>query len=248
MGKVYDYIKGLLEEKSTLHFTLIDPDKQPPERSAKLAKCAEEGGTSAIMVGGSTLASSEEMDRAIEDIKDSTDLPVILFPPGATYLSAKADALFFMSLMNSNNLGYVIREHLKGALFCKNTGVEPLSMGYVVVEPGMRVGEIGDVDLIPREDVNLAISYGLTAQYFGMKFFYLEAGSGAPKPVPTEMVEGVSSSLEIPVIVGGGIRDEKSAKLIAEAGASILVTGTLIETASDVRERVRRIVKAIEGV
>ncbi|RLF55872.1 MAG: geranylgeranylglyceryl/heptaprenylglyceryl phosphate synthase [Thermoplasmata archaeon] len=247
MGRVYEYIMRRLKEKRALHFTLIDPEKQLKKTPGELAEEAADGGTSAFMVGGSTIASSGDMDETILSIKERTDLPVIIFPPGATFLSPKADALFFMSLMNSRNLGFVIREHLKGALFCRKTGVEPLSMGYVVVEPGMRVGEVGEVDLIPREDMEGAISYALAAQYFGMKFFYLEAGSGAPLPVPERMINAVAREVEIPVIVGGGIRGAETARRIVEAGARIVVTGTLIETTQDVKGKVREIVKAIEG-
>lgn len=214
MGRVYEYIMERLQEKRALHFTLIDPEKILSKTPGDIAEEAAEGGTSAFMVGGSTIASAGEMDEVIESIKERSQLPVILFPPGATYLSPRADALFFMSLMNSRNLGFVIREHLKGALFCRRTGVEPLSMGYVVVEPGMRVGKVGEVDLIPREDVEGAVSYALAAQYFGMKFFYLEAGSGAPLPVPERMINAVSQEVEIPVIVGGGIRGGETARRV----------------------------------
>lgn len=247
MGRVYDYIMRRLQERGALHFTLIDPEKAVGRTPGDIAEEAAEGGTSAFMVGGSTIKALEDMDEVIESIKERSHLPVILFPPGASFLSAKADALFFMSLMNSRNLGYVIREHLKGALFCKRTGVEPLSMGYVVVEPGMRVGEVGEVDLIGREDLEGAVSYALAAQYFGMKFFYLEAGSGAPLPVPESMISAVAREVDIPLIVGGGIREAETARRVVKAGASIVVTGTLVETTRDVRGRVREIVDAIEG-
>lgn len=102
-------------------------------------------------------------------------------------------------------------------------------MGYLVVAPGMRVGEVGAVDPVPRDDLMGATGYALAAELLGMRFVYLEAGSGAPSPVPTEMVRAVRDAIRIPLIVGGGIRSSSEAKALLEAGASILVTGTITE-------------------
>jgi len=100
------------------------------------------------LILGSTIVSQKQVDETVKAIKDHSNLPVILFPSGAKYLSKYADAVFFMSLLNSRNLDYVIREHVKGAPFVKHTGIEPISMGYVIVEPGMTAGKVGEVDLI----------------------------------------------------------------------------------------------------
>jgi len=232
--------------KKKLHFALLDPDKQKPEIAGSIAKTAEKVGSSAIMVGGSTLISQEQVDATVKAIKDNSNLPVILFPSGAQFLSPYADAVFFMSLLNSRNLGYVIREHVKGAPFVKITGIEPISMGYVIVEPGMTAGKVGEVDLIKRKDIDTAIGYGLAAQYLGMNFFYLEAGSGAPNPVSDKMISNVKKNINIPLVVGGGIRDSKTAGKIAKAGADIIVTGTKLEQEKNVEKALTDIIKAIE--
>jgi phosphoglycerol geranylgeranyltransferase len=239
-----DLIKKVRGNK--LHFSLLDPDKQKPEMAGKIAKTAEEAGSSAIMVGGSTITSQEQVDKTVKAIKDNSNLPVILFPSGAQYLSKYADAVFFMSLLNSRNLDFVIREHVKGAPFVKHSGIEPISMGYVIVEPGMTAGKVGQVDLIKREDVETAVGYALSAQYLGMGFFYLEAGSGAPKPVSNEMIAAVKKSISIPLIVGGGIRNSKTAAEKAKAGADIVVTGTKLEEEKNVKKALVDIIKAIE--
>jgi len=192
-----------MTKKKKLHFSLIDPDKQNPEIAGSIAKTAEEAGSSAIMVGGSTLVSQKQVDDTVKAIKGDTDLPVILFPSGARFLSKYADAVFFMSLLNSRNLDYVIREHVKGAPFVKHSGVEPISMGYVIVEPGMTAGRIGEVDLIKKDDIETAVGYALASQYLGMELFYLEAGSGASSPVSNRMIKAVKQSIDIPLIVGG---------------------------------------------
>jgi len=233
-------------KKKTLHFSLLDPDKQKPETAGLMAKTAEESGSSAIMVGGSTLTSQKQVDETVKAIKKNSKLPVILFPSGAKFLSKYADAVFFMSLLNSRNLGYVIREHVKGAYFVKQSGIEPISMGYIIVEPGMTAGIKGEVDLVKRDDIETAVGYALAAQYLGMSFLYLEAGSGAPEPVSDEMISAVKKNINIPLIVGGGIRDSKTTKQKAKAGADIVVTGTKLEQEKNLKKALDEIVKAVE--
>lgn len=244
MSIAADLLRKTKQKK--LHFSLIDPDKQKPEVAGSMAKIAEDAGSSAIMVGGSTLVSSDQVDKTVLAIKNNSDLPVILFPSGAKFLSKYADAIFFMSLLNSRNLDYVIREHVRGALFIKETKIEPISMGYLIVEPGMTAGEVGEVDLIRRDDLDVAVGYALASQYLGMKFFYLEAGSGAPHPVPDQMISAVKKNIDIPLLVGGGIRDWKIAKKIAKAGADIVITGTTLEKEKNLKEILNKIVKAVE--
>jgi phosphoglycerol geranylgeranyltransferase len=237
-----------LTKKKKLHFALLDPDKQKPAVAGQIACTVTEAGSSAIMVGGSTLLSQQQVDETCQAIKKNSDLPVILFPSGAKFLSKYADAVFFMSLLNSNNLGYVIREHVKGAPFVKSSGLEPISMGYVIVEPGMTAGRIGEAELIQRHDLHTAVGYALAAEYLGMKFFYIEAGSGAPEPVPNEMIQAVKKHTTIPLFVGGGIRDPQTAKEKAYAGADIIITGTAIEKDIHLKTTLARLVSAIEGL
>jgi len=239
-----DILKNLSNKK--IHFSLIDPDKQSPDIAGSLAKTSEESGSSAIMIGGSTLISQKQVDETVKSIKKNCNLPTILFPSGAKYLSHYADAVFFMSLLNSRNLDYLIREHVKGAYFIKKSKIEPISMGYVIVEPGMTAGRIGEVDLINREDIKTAVGYALSAQYFGMDFFYLEAGSGAKNPVSDQMIYEVKKNIDIPLIVGGGINNVEIAKNKIIAGADIIVTGTTLEKDINLKNTLRKIVNALE--
>jgi phosphoglycerol geranylgeranyltransferase len=237
-----------LTKKKKLHFALLDPDKQKPAVAGEIAQTVTEAGSSAIMVGGSTLLSQRQVDETCQAIKKNSDLPVILFPSGAKFLSKYADAVFFMSLLNSNNLGYVIREHVKGAPFVKYSGLEPISMGYIIIEPGMTAGRIGEADLIKRTDLQTAVGYALATEYFGMNFFYIEAGSGAPEPVPNEMIQAVKKNTSIPLCVGGGIRNPETAKEKVRAGANIIITGTAIEKDAHFKNTLTNIVHAIEGL
>jgi phosphoglycerol geranylgeranyltransferase len=237
-----------LTKKKKLHFALLDPDKQKPSVAGEIARTVTESGSSAIMVGGSTLLSQKQVDDTVQAIKMNSDLPVILFPSGAKFLSRYADAVFFMSLLNSKNLDYVIREHVKGALFVKHSGLEPISMGYVIVEPGMTAGRIGEAELIRRNDPQTAVGYALAAEYLGMRFYYIEAGSGAPTPISNEMIQAVRKNTSIPIIVGGGIRDPDTAKEKAMAGADIIITGTAIEKDKQFKKTLTDIISAIEGL
>jgi len=241
---------AIIEQTRTkkLHFALLDPDKQPPEAAGEIAETVTAAGSSAVMVGGSTLLSPQQVDDTIHAIKNHTDLPVILFPSGAKFLSKYADAVFFMSLLNSRNLDYVIREHVKGAMFVKRSGLEPISMGYVIVEPGMTAGRVGDAELIKRNDFDTAVGYALAAEYLGMRFFYLEAGSGAPITIPNDMIKAVKKSASIPVIVGGGIRDPKTAQEKTRAGADIIITGTALEKEKNLNKTIAAIIAAIQKV
>lgn len=244
MSIAEDIIKQ--SKKKKLHFSLLDPDKQKPEVAGAISNAAEEAGSTAMMVGGSTLTSQNQVDETVKAIKENSNLPVILFPSGAQFLSKYADAVFFMSLLNSRNLGFVIREHVKGAPFIKMAGIEPISMGYVIVEPGMTAGKKGECDLVKRDDLQSALGYALASQYLGMNFFYLEAGSGATQPIPDEMITEVKKNIDMPLIIGGGIRNPSTASKKAKAGADIIVTGTKLEQEKNVKKALVDIISAIE--
>jgi phosphoglycerol geranylgeranyltransferase len=243
--KVWDYLSRRLEKGVKLHMTLFDPEKISPPRAGELAEIADRAGTCAIMVGGST-GSSEKVDETVKGIKRKVNLPVILFPSSASSLSRYVDAVYFMSLLNSKSMRYVVGEQLKGISYIKRYGIEPIPMGYIVVEPGEKVGEVGRVKLIPRNKAGKAVNYGLLAQYMGMKLVYLEAGSGASKPIPVGMIRKVKKSINIPLVIGGGIRSPRIAQEVVKAGADIIVTGTLIERESEIEVILREIIEAIK--
>ncbi len=241
--------ESILERRRTarLHMTLLDPDKQTAEEAATLAAEARDAGTDAIMVGGSTGVTQDKVDNTVLAIKAAAKVPVILFPASARNLSPHADALYFMSLLNSRDPRLIVGEQRLAAPVVKAWGLETIPMAYLVVEPGMRAGEIGNAELIPRKTPFIATQYAIAAQMMGMKLVYLEAGSGAPDPVPVRIVRAVRDAIEVPIVVGGGIRTPEAAGAVAAAGADIVVTGTIVEVARE-GDALRRIVAAVKAV
>jgi len=228
LGRVERYLEEHLE-RGPIHFTLIDPDKSPGPRAAEVARGAVALGSDAILLGGSTGISREVMGATAAAVRAAVGVPTIIFPQGPESLAGEADAVLFMSLLNSRNLDLVIRAHARSARAVRSMGLEPIPLGYLVIAPGMRVGEVGQVDPVERNDLDGAAGYALAAEFLGMRYVYLEAGSGAPAPIPTAMVRAVRAAVSIPVVVGGGIRSGEDARPLLEAGASGLVTGTVTE-------------------
>ncbi len=243
--KVLGYILDRIAA-GKVHMTLIDPEKQSPTGAGDLAGTAARAGTDAIMVGGSTGGTPDRTDATVRAIKAAVGVPVILFPAGASGLSRHADALYFMSLLNSRTPQMIVGEQKEAVLAIQAWGLEAIPMAYLIVEPGMRAGEVGQANPIPRDDPTEAVRYALTAQYMGMRLVYLEAGSGAPEPVPAAMVSAVKRAITVPLLVGGGIRSPEAAGGVARAGADIVVTGTIVEATHDA-DVLHRIVRAVKG-
>ena len=243
---VHNYIVKR-RQKHPLHFTLLDPGKMEPDDLVGLATQTAEAGTDGFMIGGSTDLSLEKVDAAVDAIKKITNLPVILFPTHASSVSGRADAIFFMSLLNSESRQFLIGEQIASARWVKKAGLEPLSMAYLVVAPGMAAGRVGQAQPLPRDDPKLIVSHALAGQYLGMKYIYLEAGSGAEAPVPAEIVSSVRNEIDSLLIVGGGNRSPEDALGAVKAGADIIVTGTLVETSNKLKEEMSTLIKIIHS-
>jgi len=244
-GRVEQYLIDSIRKQGAIHLTLLDPEKVTRSTAGSMAKAIDKSGSSAIMVGGSTAVSVYHIDEIISAVKKRTRLPVIIFPNDVAGISKEADAIFFMSLMNSMNPYYITHAQALGAPLVKRYGLEPIPMGYVIVgDRGAAAAFVGQVNPIPFDKPSLALIYGMAAQFMGKRFFYLEAGSGVERPVSPDMVAGVSKYIEIPLVVGGGIRSPKAARQIVKAGARVIVTGTLVERASP--QALRRLVSSIK--
>ncbi len=245
MTGVLEFIQKRLR-KGPIHVTLIDPDKQSPVKAAEMVVKAESGGTHMILVGGTIGVDHPKLEGTLKAVKRVTKLPIIIFPSTADVLSEHADAILFMSLMNSRNVRYVMREAVSASFRIERLGLEPLSVGYIVVSPGALVGEVGDVDLVDRDDPEPALEYARAAQIFGMNFVYLEGGSGIDEPIPMNFIQKIRTVIDVPLIVGGGIKSPGSARRAVMSGADIIVTGTMVETEEDATYAIKELVTAME--
>ena len=243
IGSVETHLQKVISDEGVAHLTLFDPEKLTPLTAKRLAVDAKKAGTSAAMVGGSTATSIYHLDAIVKAIR-SSHLPVILFPNDVAGLSQYADAVFFMSLLNSTNPYYLSGAQALGAPLVKRYRLEPIPLAYLIVgEHAGAAGFVGNANPIPYDKPQIAAIYALAAEYLGMRFVYLEAGSGAKRPVPPQMVSAVKNTCRIQIIAGGGIRTPAQAKALVEAGTHLIVTGTIAEKASI--RKLREIIRAI---
>lgn len=233
-GKVFSNLLSASSRRGSAFLVLVDPDKTSPSQASSLARLAEEGGVDALLVGGSQ-GFSGSLDGLIAAVKESSGLPVVLFPGSACQLSDRADAILFLSMLSSRNPQYLIGEHVKAAPVLRRMSIEVIPTAYLLVESGTltSVQFVTQSLPIPRDKVDLAVAHALAGKYMGMRLVYLEAGSGAGAPVPAEMVQAVSLTTELPVAVGGGVRTAEQAGRFARSGASFVVVGNAIETTGE---------------
>jgi len=244
-GRVEKYLLDKIRVEGAIHITLIDPEKVTTHFASRIAKEAESCQTSAIMIGGSTVASTPHLDSVVKAIREAVKIPTILFPNNVTGISKYADAVWFMSLLNSSDPYFITGAQILGAPLIKKYGLEAIPLGYIIVGEGGAVGVIGKACPIPYNKPELAAAHALAAQYFGMRFVYLEAGSGAKQPVPTKMIKLVKSVIDVPIIVGGGIKTGGQVKEIVNTGADVIVTGTIMEQ-SKVKGKIKELVEYVK--
>ncbi len=209
---------------------LLDPDRGRESDMYHLAESALDCGVDALLIGTSFMLNTN-FHSVVKEVKARTKLPVIIFPGGHGQISPYADAILFTSLISGRNPNYLIEEQVKGAPIIKRFGLEPISTGYMLIESGRTtsVQYISDTRPIPANKPDIAAAHALAAQYFGMRMIFMEAGSGAERPVPEEMIKVVSEYIEIPIIVGGGLRHPEDVSKRIAAGASFVVVGDHFE-------------------
>ncbi len=245
-NKVETFLKSELERKNALLFVLIDSEVSNIESSSKLAQDVERIGASAILVGGSSATDQIEMAEVVRGIKKDIKIPIILFPGNVTGVVPDADAILFSSLMNSENPYFITQAQALGAPSVLKFGLEPLPTAYLVIGEGTSAWFVGSARGIPFDKPKIAAAYSLAAQFLGMRFVYLEAGSGAKSSVTPEMVQTVRKMFKGFLIVGGGIRDIETASGLVKAGADALVIGTFLEKGGSI-EKLEEIAKAIQS-
>lgn len=208
---------------------LIDPDKFDDTKVSGFIKDLP-ATTTHIFVGGSTVDKGRTCE-VVKAIKNICNLPVILFPGDHSQISARADALLFLSLISGRNPEFLIEQQVRSVERIKNTNLEIIPTGYILIDGGREtsVQRVSNTIPLAQENLEQIVNTALAGQYSGKKLVYLEAGSGAKFPVSVEIISAVKEALNIPVIVGGGIRSTEQLYLAYEAGADLVVIGTAFE-------------------
>ena len=209
---------------------LIDPDKVTPQTIDQLVSLGIDAMVDYFFVGGS-LVISNHLDECIQQIKSNCDIPVVLFPGSPSQVSRYADALLYLSLISGRNPELLIGQHVISAPYVKKSGLEIMPTGYMVIDGGAptTVSYISNASPIPADKNEIAMCTAMAGEMLGMKLIYMDAGSGAKKPITEAMIQTVANHIESPLIVGGGITTPEKAYLNCKAGADVIVVGNAIE-------------------
>ena len=226
----YQHIRERKKARQKSFAVLVDPDKVQPTELGRLTDLANEAGVDYLLVGGS-LVISNHLDECIIAIKEQTDIPVILFPGSPSQVSRHADALLYLSLISGRNAELLIGQHVISAPFVRKSGLDIMSTGYMVIDGGAptTVSYISNASPIPHDKNEIALCTALAGEMLGMKLIYMDAGSGAKRPIPEAMIAAVAGQITVPLIVGGGIQTPEKAYRNCRAGADMIVVGNAIE-------------------
>ena len=227
---MFQELEQLRKNKGYAIFALIDPDKKNDPYLKPIIKTINKGDFDAILVGGSSIEDDKIKDR-IQYIKDNTKLPLILFPGSSNQITDNINAMLYLTLISGRNIKYLIEEHVESALAIKKLNLETIPTAYILLDGGNQtsVAKVSQTTPLSMDDYNNVLSHALAGQYLGNKLIYFDCGSGALNMMNTELLKYVSSNIDIPIIVGGGIKSKADAKYLIDNGASYIVMGTAIE-------------------
>jgi len=230
MKHIYQDILDSISKKEKLLAVLIDPDKTRPEDLLNFMVKVKASKATHIFVGGSTVEAGET-ESLVTEIRKHTDLPIIIFPGDVNQITESADALLFLSLISGRNPDYLIGKHVEAVSKLRTTNLEVIPTGYILIENGKEtsVQKISGTIPMSRKNVQEIIDTAKAGELLGMKLIYLEAGSGAKHPINSEIIQVVKEDINIPLIVGGGIRSKTQLHKAYKAGADIVVIGTAFE-------------------
>jgi len=230
MKAIYNNIVHSISNREKLLAVLIDPDKMKLENLSGFMLKLNQSVATHIFVGGSTV-DDVATEKLVIEIKKHTSLPIVLFPGDVTQITNEADVLLFLSLISGTNPEYLINKHIKAVSKLRSSDLEVISTGYILIENGKQtsVEKVTKTKPLSRQNAQQIIDTAKAGEFLGMQFIYLEAGSGALHPVPTEIINLVKHELNIPLIVGGGIRSKKQLEEAYRSGADLVVIGTAFE-------------------
>jgi len=227
---VYKIITQANKKNKKLFSVLIDPDKLSGKKLLTVAEACNSAGADFIFVG-SSLLTKDNLDSCIRAIRKKFSGPVVLFPGNTLQVSKLADAILFLSLISGRNAEMLIGNHVIAAPMLKQSNIEIIPTGYMLIESGAAtsVSYMSNSTPIPRDKTDIAASTAIAGELLGLKLIYLDAGSGAKEPISADMIKAVRKKIDVPIIAGGGIRSAESAIEKCKAGADVIVVGNSIE-------------------
>jgi putative glycerol-1-phosphate prenyltransferase len=230
MPFIYNQLTEAKLKRKKSFAVLVDPDKISLPQIGDLCALANEAGVDYFFIGGS-LVVTNHLDEVVQTVKKESNLPVILFPGNPSQISKYADALLYLSLISGRNPELLIGQHVISAPMVKQSGLEIMSTGYMVIDGGAptTVSYISNATPIPYNKNEIAVCTAMAGEMLGMKLIYMDAGSGASRPITETMIAAVATHINIPLIIGGGITDPEKAYRNCIAGADLIVVGNAIE-------------------
>jgi phosphoglycerol geranylgeranyltransferase len=209
---------------------LVDPDKVDDKKMQRLIELSVAAKVDYFLVGGSLIISNY-LDECVQFIKRNCSIPVLIFPGSSTQVSKYADALLYLSLISGRNPELLIGQHVVSAPAIKQSGLEIMSTGYIVIDGGAptTVSYISNATPVPADKDEIAMCTAMAGEMLGMKLIYMDAGSGAKRAITESMIQKVAGCIDVPLIIGGGITDPEKAYLNCKAGANVIVVGNAIE-------------------
>lgn len=230
MSNIYQNIITSISKSKKLLAVLIDPDKMKLDKVSDFIFKVNRSIATHIFVGGSEVDEGLT-ETLVEEIKKHSDLPVVLFPGDVIQITDKADGILFLSLISGRNPDYLIGKHVEAVSRLKDSKLEVIPTGYMLIENGKEtsVERVSETKPLKRNNLKTIIDTAKAGELLGLKLIYLEAGSGATHAIEPEIILSVKKELSIPLIVGGGIRIKKELDSAYEAGANLVVIGTAFE-------------------
>lgn len=231
---IYQQILKSKAKDEKLLAILLDPDKLALENFSPLIQKINQSPATHILVGGSSFDGTY-LDELIVELKSKINLPILLFPGNPSQISDKADGILFLTLLSGRNPDYLIEHQVNAVPILNKTNLEVISTGYILIESGNEtaVERVSQTKPLDRNNPEYALQTAQAGEFIGNKIIYLEAGSGAHLSVPKEMIALVSQNINLPLIVGGGIRSKAEIEMAYNAGANLVVIGTAFENDSN---------------
>ena len=230
MTKIYQHIIDCKKENKKLFAILIDPDKQTKESLLQIIEKAKSANVDLFFVGGSLLTNNS-LDFCISIIKQNCKIPVLLFPGNAMQVNNKADGILFLTLISGRNAEMLIGKQVITAPILKQSSLEVLATGYMLIDSGKATtaSYMSNTTPIPNDKNAVASCTAMAGEMLGLKLIFMDGGSGAQNPISSTMISSVSKSVDVPIIIGGGISSAEKATENCKAGADIIVVGNAIE-------------------